>query len=429
VPATGGQPSPATEPDKSRNELSHLFPHFLPDGRHFFYLAINSDGQNPAAWVGTLDSKERHPLTGITSQVKYSSSGHAVFIRDGALMAQAFDVDRLELTGEAFPLADPFVSSGVLQAPFSVSKNGGLVYRAGETRVNSRLTWFDRTGRQTGIAGAVGDYAIPVLSPDAHHVAFNRGIPSDIWILDIARGLTSRFTMSPGSEGGAAWSPDGKTIAFDSGRPNRRLYERAVDAIGEDKPILKNETETALGSSMTLSDWSRDGRYLAFTQNVRDFGLDVFALPLSGDRQPLRITQTPFSEQDPRISPDSRWIAYASNESGSRNEIYIQSFPEPAVKKQMSTAGGVAPRWRRDGKELYYLAPDFTLMAVSIASSGSALQVGAPAPLFQIRNSESGYPRNYDVSADGRFLVNVSTDELSATPITVILNWAANRQR
>ena len=168
---------------------------------------------------------------------------------------------------------------------------------------------------------------------------------------------------------------------------------------------------------------------MAYTQNVRDFGLDVFALPLSGDRQPLRITKTPFSEQDPRISPDSRWIAYASNESGSRNEIYIQSFPEPAVKKQMSTAGGVGPRWRRDGKELYYLAPDFTLMAVSIASSGSALQVGAPAPLFQIRNSESGYPRNYDVSADGRFLVNVSTDELSATPITVILNWAANRQR
>jgi len=318
-------------------------------------------------------------------------------------MAQPYDVKRLELSGEAFPVADPFVPvRTAIAGPFSVSARGELAYyvptAGGATGVDTDLAWFDRTAKSLGVAGQSGEYANPELSPDGKFVAFGRGSPSDIWVLDIGKGLTSRLTSDPAADTYPKWSPDGRTIAFTSEREGTgNLYTRAVGAVGADKLLFKDD------AAKSLTDWSRDGRYLAYVAND-----DVWALPLSGESsggKPVRVTETAFAEYYAQISPDSRWIAYDSNETG-RREVYIQSFPQPGFKQQVSTTGGRTPRWSRDGRELYYytLAPDWVVMAVSTKPVGASLEIGAPDALVMRPN---GATRIYSVSADGRFLLQV----------------------
>jgi len=299
--------------------------------------------------------------------------------------------------------------------------NGAISYVTGAIP-NSSLVWFDRAGKRLTVAGPSGEYRNLELSPDGRFVAFERGSPADIWVLDIQKGLTSRFTSNAGADSSPVWSPDGRTIAFTTDRDGQgNIYERAFGVVGEDKLLLKTE-----GLKIAM-DWSRDGRYLAY-----GLGLDVWAVPMSGDRQPLRITETPFSEKESRLSPDGRWIAYASTESG-RFEVYIQSFPKPGIKQQVSTTGGIAPRWKRDGTELFYLAADGTLMAASVNPTGSSLELNTPSPLFQTSLSffTAVDPRTraqYDVSTDGRFLMGVTPAEAS-THVNVILNWSAGQRR
>ncbi|MDA2924795.1 protein kinase, partial [Acidobacteria bacterium AH-259-L09] len=417
VSATGGQPAPATELDANGKEQWHLFPNFLPDGQHYLYVAATgstkpAQGTITGAYVGRLDSQERHLLPGIRSEVKYASTGHLLFTRDGALMAQPFDLDRLELAGEAFPIVDPFATSYAPTAAFSVSMTNSLAYKVSETRgTNSELAWFDRSGKQLGVVGLNGAYGTPALSPDGKFVAFNRGLPADIWILEIPNGRTSRITFDPERDTNPVWSPDGQTIAFRSFRDGQvNVYQRAVGVVGEAKPLLTSDARKE------LLDWSPDGRFLAFGS-----AFDLWALPLFGDSNPVRVTATPFNEGNPRISPDGRWIAYESDESGTPGrEVYIQSFPEPGPKYRVSTRGGTQPVWSRDGKELFYIGAGSTLMSVPIKPSGSSLEVGSPTPLFETRLAPDH--RSYDVSADGRFLLNVIAADLIA-PITVILNW------
>jgi serine/threonine protein kinase/Tol biopolymer transport system component len=450
VPAAGGQLTPVTELDKSRKETAHAYPSFLPDGKHYFYLARSSDPQRAtAAYVGKLGSNERVNLPGIASEVKYSAApkgGYLVFIRDGALMAQPFDVKRLAASGEAFPVADAFVDiRSAASGPFSVSASGGLAYLrplnvSGGAIPNTQFAWFDRNGKQLALAGPPGPYifgsigellrtlvkgelrlsGFPELSPDGKFVAFSRDVPSDIWILDIDKSLTSPLTSDPAEDSFPVWSPDGRTIAFRSTRDGLgNLYTRAVGAVEEDKPLLKDE------ASKYPSDWSRDGKYLAYFTSAGD----IWALPVSGDsgeRKPLRVTQTKFNESDGKFSPNGRWIAYVSNEPG-QPQVYIQSFPELGFKRQVSTAGGILPRWSHDGKELFYLEMP-NLMAVSVKETDSSLQIGTPASLFPLR-----VPLLDNVAADGRFLSFSSLASTStasptlASPahIVVIQNWAA----
>jgi Tol biopolymer transport system component len=430
VPAAGGEPTPLTELDASRKETRHAYPHFLPDGRHFLYVAQSSGPSERVAYVGTLDSKERHPLPGIASEVKYSSTGRVLFLRDGSLMAQPFDIKRLELSGEAVPVAELAVLPNALSGPYSVSWTGALAYRAGLPSTNpqsTQLAWFDRKGKQLGLVGPSGEYFRPSLSPDGNYVVFERGSPSDIWVMDIQKGVTSRVVSSP--EGGSSfpvWSPDGRSIVYIR---ITGMYERAFGVVGEEKLLLK--PEPLLGPT----DWSRDGRYIV-ANNLQGAPYDLWALPLFGDRKPLRVTETPFSEVAARISPDGHWIAYMSNESpGPPYQLYIQSFPEPGKKQQVSTNGAFIPRWSRDGKELFYVEPDLTLMAVSIKSTNSSLEAGVPTRLFKapINGATLGNGRNYDVAADGRFLVNVvpsaSGPAQVSAPITVILNWPAGLKK
>ncbi len=450
VPAAGGQLTPLTELDKSRKETAHAYPSFLPDGNHYLYLVRSSDPQRAAAaYVGELGSKERVNVPGIASEVKFSAApkgGYLVFIRDGALMAQPFDVKRLQTAGEAFPLADAFVEGrSASSGPFSVSASGTLAYLrpiliSGGAIPNTQFAWFDRKGRQLALAGPPGPYifgsvgeflrtlvkgelrlsGFPELSPDGKFVAFSRDVPSDIWILDIEKSLTSRLTSDAAEDSFPVWSPDGRTIVFRSTRDGLgNLYTRAVGAVEGDKPLLKDE------APKFPTDWSRDGKYIAYFTSAGD----IWALPVSGEsgeRKPLRVTQTKFNESDAKFSPNGRWIAYVSNEPG-QPQVYIQSFPEPGFKQQVSTAGGILPRWSYDGKELFYIELP-NLMAVPVKEAGSSLQIGSPASLFSLR-----VPLLDNVAADGRFLSfsslasgsNSTTTQSSPAHIVVIQNWAA----
>jgi Tol biopolymer transport system component len=273
---------------------------------------------------------------------------------------------------------------------------------------------------RTLVKGELRLSGFPELSPDGKYVAFSRDAPSDIWILDIEKNLTSRLTSDPAEDSFPVWSPDGRTIAFRSTRDGLgNIYTRAVGAVEEDKPLLKDE------ASKFPSDWSRDGKHLAYFTSAGD----IWTLPVpgdSGERKPRRVTQTKFNETDAKFSPDGRWMAYVSNEPG-QPEVYIQSFPEPGFKQQVSIAGGILPRWSHDGKELFYLEMP-NLMAVPVKPAGSSLQIGAPASLFSPR-----VPLLDNVAADGRFLsfasmatTGTTTTTLSSPAhIVVIQNWAA----
>jgi Tol biopolymer transport system component len=447
LPAGGGDAAPATELDKNKNERSHRFPYFLPDGRHYLFLATGADARDRTVYVGDVNSKERRRLPGIAGETKYSSSGHVVFVRDGALMAQPFDLKRLDVAGAPFPVADPFAPPSALTYPFSVSMTGTLTYRtnalsSGTTSGgNGVLAWYGPRGGRLDVAGVEAEFRGPELSPDGKYVAFARGGPADIWVLDIQNARTDRLTSHPADDDNPRWSPDGKSIAFNSARDGTsNLYRRAVNAVGDDELLLKTE------SAKTMSDWTRDGKYLVYTSDS-----DVWALPLSkdsktGGSKPIQVTKTPFIETTPRVSPDGRWVAYASNEPG-EYRIYVQSFPEPGFKQLVSTGGGIEPRWSRDGKELFYYTgaafpytgPGGTIMAVSIQPSGASLVVGAPS--VRAARGLAGQT-SYGVAPDGRFLMQTlaigtgRSSGLGNRPvgtnreypvITVILNWAGGR--
>ena len=425
VPAGGGQAVPATElgPD----EITHDYPDFLPDGRRFVYMARRGTTRDRwDVYVGSLDSTDRHLLPGIHAAARISPTGHVVFQREGTLMAQAMDLGTLALGDEARPLAEGAYTG--VNAPFSMSTNGTLAYVGQETIGESHLVWIDRNGKQLAETGPAGEYRNLDLSPDSKYAAFDRGrmAGTDVFVLDLERGSTVRFTTTAGLDAAPHWSPDGQSIAYMSSRDPAggtasvgnlgagNLYVRRVGVVAEDTLLLKTD------AGKTPTDWSPSG-YLAYTS--RD---DVWALslPLSGDSKPIQVTNTSFHESNARISPNGRWIAYQSNESVSegQQEVYVQSFPQPGSRQQVSTRGGVVPRWSPDGRELFYLAPDLTLMSVSIESVEARPRLGPPERLFQtgLRNTEG---RDYDVAAGGRFLFNVPSSEPPAVTITVIQNW------
>jgi eukaryotic-like serine/threonine-protein kinase len=429
VAASGGQPTAETELDGSRQETTHEFPNFFPDGRHYLFLARSrtpSGGpEERVVYVGTLGSKARHRLPGLATEAKYSPTGHILFLRDTRLIAQSFDVHRLELSGDPFPVTEQAFFGFV--APFSVALNGSLAYRANAPSA-TELGWFDRKGTQLAVVAPADLYQGLDLSPDGQFVAFSRGTVGniDVWVLDLQKGRTTRLTSTP-QNFNPIWSPDGRTIVFGSTREGGAgLYQRAVGVVGEDTLLLKVPDTFVFPWS-----WSRDGRYLAFEAYSRE-RTTLWALPLFGERKPLRITELTGRNIAgvfrAAISPDGRWVAYQSDESG-QNEVFIQSFPEPGLKQQVSTAGGVQPCWSRDGKELFYVATG-TLMSVAITPARSGLELSASRPLFQtqllnVTTLGGTVGRKYDVSADGRFLMSVTTDRAGEqiSPITVVLNW------
>jgi Tol biopolymer transport system component len=416
VPAAGGTPAPLTELDVARREAAHFAPWFLPDGRHFLYAAISEDAQTRGVYLGDLASKTRRQVLKEVTTTIYVAPGYLLFGRDRTLMAQPFDVSKLETTGEAMPVAEQVdvitAGIGVSEGYFSASQNGVLVYTSGREPTGVQLTWFDRAGKKLDTVGQPADLQVVSLSPDGARVAFMRRDSQgyQLWIRDLARGTESRLT-SNGANANAVWSADGTHIFYGSLVPGK-IYQKAADNTGAEEVV-----ETAVKSPW---DVSRDGRYL-FTVTVSKS--EIWVLPLFGDRKPFPYVKTEFRANQPKLSPDGRWLAYRSDES-KRNEIYVVSFPQPSAKWQISTEAGQSPIWSQDGRELYYYRPDNKVMAVEVKLSvpGSKPQFGVPKALFEARISNNNLS-SFEVSRDGLFLLPVLVDRQASTLMTVVLNW------
>ena len=421
IPATGGMPAPATVLDKSRNETAQAWPYFLPDGRHFLYVARSAEHEKSGIFIGSLDSKETKLLLNTESSVAYVPAGYLLFMRENSLMAQPFNADRQQLSPEAIPLVEHVRFDPVTaQAMFSVSQTDVLVYRATMSSEELQLVWFDRTGKQLGTVGEPGNYTNIHLSPDGKRVGLQRFDPEkdkyDVWSIELTRGIPSRLTSHRGGINGLTWSSDGSRIAFSSLRENASdLCEKFASGVSEDELLLSLDNVTI------ATDWSLDGRYILFSNSRGKDSSDLSVLPLFDERKPFPVVHTDFINSGGRFSPDGRWIAYVSNESN-KYEVYVRNFPPAGGQWPVSSGGGWHPRWRRDGKELFYIAADRKLMAVEVNGSANTFEAGLPKPLFQLSIGNPAGPSPYDVSADGqRFLVSKPVEANAA--VAVVMNW------
>jgi Tol biopolymer transport system component len=342
-------------------------------------------------------------------------------------MAQAFDAGKLQLSGEPFPVVEQVgFNSANGRGFFTVSENGVLAYRD-FVFADTQLAWVDRTGKQIARIGTAAQITGLALSPDEKRVVVPRFDSqtgtSDLWLIDQAR--ETRFTFDPASDTYPVWSPDGNRIAFGSGRSGSTdLYLKPSSGAGNEELLLKSS------NSKAPHDWSLDGRYLLYGEIDPKTNFDLWVLPLFGDRKPIPFLQTTFNETNGRFSPDGRWIAYVSNETGPF-QVYVQSFPQSGGKWMVSTNGGTQPRWRPDGKELFYLGADRKLMVVDVKEDANKFEAGSPRALFEMRIFVGfGSTPGYEVTRDGqRFLVNTPGEESLAAPLIVVLNWTAGLKR
>jgi hypothetical protein len=433
VADTGGVPAPITVLDPSRQEAYHGAPSFLPDGRHFLYA--RGSFENGGIYLGSLDEKpERQdskrlvttpfPLP-VYARSPDPAFGYVLFQREGSLMALRFDVRRLQPAGVAVPIAESIISS----APtFTASANGVLAFRTGSPGgTRSQLLWFDRQGKKLGQIGPPADYSDVQLSPDGKLLLVDQRV-QHLWFTDPARGVFSR--VNPGDTqdyAGLAVSPDGRVaFTYTLGGALGDIYVKLARGAGAPEPLVKSAT------MKHPNHWSLDGRFLIYDDHTAQ-KQDLWIVPMAGDRKPIPFLVTPADETFGQFSPDTKWIAYSSDESG-RREVYVQGFvpdhvPAAGIGKwQISNAGGDQPRWRRDGKELYYIALTGKMMAVPVKSTATTFEPGVPIPLFDTH--ARGFAP-YDVAPGGRFLLNTIIEDASAntSPITVVLNWTAGLKK
>jgi eukaryotic-like serine/threonine-protein kinase len=420
----GGTPVPVTKLDKGQN--SHRYPSFIPNSRQFLFFAVGS-GDVQGIYLGSLDSTDSKFLTAADTAGAYLEPGWLLFLRQGALVARRLDVSAGVLVGDPVVVADSVSAELTLgTGAFSASRTGVVAYRSG---INARrqLTWFDRTGKMLGTLGEPDGSgpSSPVLAPDDKRAVIFRNVQgnTDVYIVDALR--STRFTFDSSLDRYPVWSHDGRRIAFDSNRKgHRNLYLGLSDRSGNEELLLESDQDKA------PNDVSADGRFLLFIVLSQESGADIWVLPLDENGKPGKpapFLKTMFEERQSQFSPDGHWVAYQSTESGSGYEIYVRPFPGPGGQYQISSGGGVQPRWRRDGKELYYVAPDGNLMAVSIEEAGKAISPGKPTSLFHTRlwggGSNAVTNQQYAVSHDGRFLMNINADTTLTPPITILLNW------
>jgi Tol biopolymer transport system component len=433
VPVTGGEAKAATT--LGPQQSGHRAPCFLPDGGRFLFFAMGAPDA-AGIYLGALDGRAPTRLTPGDGGAAFlpdrpgpggssRGGGWLLWVRSGMLVAQQLDVEKAALIGEPLTLADGVATDGESRSAVSVATAGLMAYRT-DASSQRRLTWFDRSGTARGTVGdPEASLARPRVSRDGRRVAVARTVQgnTDVWLLDGVR--ANRLTFDAAVDSYPVWSPDGSRIAFSSNRTGRYdLYQ---------VPTLGGVEERLIAASDQLRfaySWSVDGRLL-YSTVASQGNVDLWIVPMAGDRRPRAFLNAPFREAYGGFSPDGLWVAYQSNESG-RPEVYVRPVAPPgavdtaAGQWQVSTAGGVFPAWRPDGKELYYLNPAGVMMAASITVTGTTLASGAPVALFPTRVAGGGVDtqqgRQYDVGPDGRFLINLELDS-AAAPITLLMNW------
>ena len=424
ISADGGVPTRITTLDASLEQVSHRWPWFLPDGHHYLYTGRSSDPARNAIFVADLESPQKARVLEAGSNAAFAPPGFLLFVRERTLMAVNFDAAKLRTAGEPFPVASPVdLITANVQGNFSASQSGTVVYYSGGAGLNSQLTWFDRAGQKLGVTGEPGSFVQPAISPNGEEVVVDKldslSGTYDIWLYDLARGAASRMTFDRKQDGYPVWSPDGSHIVFASDRRGvYNLYEKSVGGAAKEELLLESPLPKF------PCDWSRDGRYLIYYQIDPKTKYDLWVLqdplgPAAG-RKPFPYLTSEFDEHRAKLSPDGNWLAYASNET-SRDEVYVQSFPSPGNKWRVSVNGGSRPVWRRDGKELFYIAPDRKLMVAAVTPK-PRFQTGQPAPLFETRLSLT---RFFDVTPDGNKFLLVDPMQDAATPMTLLVDWTA----
>jgi len=438
VPASGGTPVPLTAINESQAERGHSFPVFLPDQKRLLYVKLSGRDDIEGVYVRSIDDKPDQDsgarllrvTLGPLAVVDHGLGRQLLFIRDSTLMSQPFDADQVQLSGDAQPVAEHVGSAG----SFAFFTAGGdvLAYRTGTSSIVNaeQLTWNDRKGNVLARVGdtlavSFGTSSVSI-APDGRRAAvlISQAVAADLWLVDLERGLPTRLTSSEAGEASPVWSPDGRRLAFRSSRVQNvafDLYWKDVDGTGEETPIVPKLTPGL------PNDWSPDGNFILFTRAPDANIVDIFALSVE-QKQVQPVLQTRFAESAARLSADGRWMAYISNESG-QNEVYVRPFtiadgkPSVGPKWRVSTTGGVVPRWRRDGKELFYRNAAGDFMAVDVKATGETIQTSAPRQLFPAIPGVHAW----DVTADGqRFLISTplrTTAAPVADPVTVVLNW------
>jgi len=411
---------------------------FLPDGRHFLYMTPNFAGQTgvDAIFVGSLDSNEKHLVNEANANAVYASPGYLLFYRDKTLFAQHFDLKRFVVTGEPTTLlTDILYEPQIKRAVFDASERV-LVAQSGSGVALSHLVWFDRKGGQSGAVGKPDVFGNIFIAPNGRAVAVDKTdmetLNNDVWTYELAGDSAKKLTFGRGISAAPVWSPDAIRLVFasnrqsndDGNRPRRRitvdLYVKNSDGSQEEKSLVHNDTDKY------PSDWSRDGKYIMFTQDK-----DLWQVSTGPELKSSLFLKAPSVLRNGQFSPDGKWVAYASNETG-KWEIYVTSFPESHGKWQVSTGGGEQPRWRGDGKELFYLSSDEKMISVPV-TTGARFDAGTPVVLFQAtpRQPVPSYDLFvYDVSRDGqRFLINTQLKQPETQPVSVILNWPAKQSK
>jgi len=440
VDSAGGTPAPLTKLDPSLHDRSHELPQFLPDGRHFLYLRAAAKPEESGIYVGSLDdpperqNKKRILATAFGASFageSQSGTGVLLFLRDDSLMAQPFDPGKLELSGKPALLVRGVGS--VYQTGYFSAAGNALMYRTSASIRDYQLTWFDRQGKTTGTIGEPSAIGQVRLSPDGTRAAYRKDSyklagNQDLWLLDINRGASARFTFGPGNSGLPLWSPDGSELVFSSDRDGvYNLYRKPANGAREEELLLRSNLNKAAWS------WTRDGKFLLYSTSPSTAfsNQDLWVLPMQGDRTPYPFLQTRFDEGAASFSPDGRWVAYHSNESG-RYEVYVREFTgardsAAGGKWLVSKDGGAFPEWREDGRELMYRDLSRKLMSVSVDSS-RAFQAGVPQVLFQpvFQFPAGGGSSAMAVTADlKRFLIPVPVEKTSTQAFTVLLNWTS----
>ena len=424
VAASGGTPTPLTTLNTARGEIFHYWPQILPGGRVLYFVRSNKPEYSGAYVASLAKPGEQMQLLTTDTNALYApgldEKGYLLWLRGSTLVAQEFEIAQLRLSGDPHPIADPvarIAPSGHMQA--SLSATGNLLYSASNPL--DQLTWRDREGKPHEVLGDPGLSAFLRLSPDGRRVVMARANSSsgtDLWVLEVERGVASRFTSRPGTNSYPVWSPDGRTILFASGPPFR-MFRKETSGAGPEQPL------TASPNPQFPMDWSRDGRFFLYEEEAADGSQrSLWMLPTApSDARPKLYLQTTFNQDMGRFSPDTRWVAFQCDESG-RYEIYVDAFPEPRGKVRISTGGGMFPEWSTGGRELFYVSADSKLMSVSLSWGSGSVEPAAPRELFPVPVFDTDVSP-YVAAADGQRFLVLETQERGAPTLTLLVNWQA----